>query len=98
MSRPIPGRGPESIADLLDALLQPPDTNSGDVDPHEIEQLKLESLDFVKTYIPTIDKARDTIIQEMESMVVNGLADLVSPASSQTSGSKFDLGHEEKRS
>lgn len=39
--------------------------------------LPLESLNFVKAYVPTVDKARDTIIQEMESMVVNGLADLV---------------------
>ena len=39
--------------------------------------LPLQSLEFVKNYISTIDTARDTIIQEMESMVVSGLADLV---------------------
>jgi len=35
------------------------------------------SLDFVKAHAPTIDKARDTVIQEMENMVMTGLADLV---------------------
>jgi hypothetical protein len=43
------------------------------------EDIPLDTLDFVKAYTPIIDKARDSIIQEMESMVVNGLADLVSP-------------------
>ena len=39
--------------------------------------LPLQSLDFVQAYIPTVEQARDAIIQEMESMVVNGLAELV---------------------
>ena len=48
-----------------------------DDDPGTSETIPLQSLDFVKAQIPRIDKARDAIIQEMESMVVSGLADLV---------------------
>ncbi|ORX36009.1 Golgi transport complex subunit 5-domain-containing protein [Kockovaella imperatae] len=55
-----------SVAEL-DALLEPvPDE---DVVP-------LQSLEVCRAQIPKIDRARDTIIQEMESMVVAGLADL----------------------
>lgn len=41
--------------------------------------LPLQSLDFVAAYVPVVDKARDTIIQEMESMVMSGLANLNQP-------------------
>lgn len=37
----------------------------------------MQSLEFVQAYIPVVDKAKDTIIQEMESMVFKGLTDLV---------------------
>jgi hypothetical protein len=40
--------------------------------------LPLLALDFVKIYSPTVDKSRDTVIQEMENMIFTGLADLVS--------------------
>ena len=56
--------------DLIDGLLERPDGQE--------EGLPLDSLDFVKGYTTKVDGARDTIIQEMESMVVNGLADLAS--------------------
>jgi hemoglobin-like flavoprotein len=37
----------------------------------------LQSLEFVQACVPVVDKAKDTIIQEMESMVFKGLTDLV---------------------
>lgn len=46
--------------------------------------LPLQSLKFIALYAPVVDKARDSIIQEMETMVVSGLADLVSCSSLQT--------------
>ena len=57
---------------LLKTSIPPNEEGSADV-----ELLPLDSLAFVKAYAPNVDKARDTIIQEMESMVVSGLADLV---------------------
>ncbi|WWD17827.1 hypothetical protein CI109_102270 [Kwoniella shandongensis] len=62
-----------SVAEL-DALLKPPKNEEDELDGQE--QISLTELDFVKAYAPIVDKARDTIIQEMESMVVSGLADL----------------------
>ncbi|CAD6576183.1 MAG: hypothetical protein TREMPRED_001604 [Tremellales sp. Tagirdzhanova-0007] len=66
-----------SVAEL-DALLKTsiPPNEEGSAD---VELLPLDSLAFVKAYAPNVDKARDTIIQEMESMVVSGLADLNQP-------------------
>jgi hypothetical protein len=66
-----------SVAEL-DSLLKGP--IPGDMDgPVNYEIIPLDTLDFVKAYIPSVDRARDTIIQEMETMVVNGLADLNQP-------------------
>ncbi|WVR05941.1 hypothetical protein IAU60_002967 [Kwoniella sp. DSM 27419] len=62
-----------SVAEL-DALLQPPERE--EETSVSIEQIPLLELEFVRAYAPVVDKARDTIIQEMESMVVAGLADL----------------------
>jgi len=59
----------------VDSLLKP--DLATDETAGEGSALPLDSLDFVRVCSPTVDKARDTIIQEMESMVVNGLADLV---------------------
>jgi len=65
-----------SVAEL-DGLLKPSSSSEG-MGGNEVAQIPLQTLEFVKDYIPTVDQARDSIIQEMESMVVNGLADLVS--------------------
>ena len=59
-----------------DLLLKPPMSDEGSDD--QVPALPLQSLEFVKTHVPTVDKARDAIIQEMENMVVSGLADLAS--------------------
>ena len=60
---------------IPDVLLHP--TIAEDDEANDAEALPLMSLDFVKAHAPTIDKARDTVIQEMENMVMTGLADLV---------------------
>jgi len=60
---------------ITDVLLHP--TIAEDDEANDVEALPLMSLDFVKAHAPTIDKARDTVIQEMENMVMTGLADLV---------------------
>lgn len=60
---------------MTDVLLHPTSAE-GDKEADE-EALPLMSLDFVNAHVPTIDKARDTVIQEMENMVMTGLADLV---------------------
>lgn len=60
---------------ISDVLLHP--TIAEDDEANDVEALPLMSLDFVKAHAPTIDKARDTVIQEMENMVMTGLADLV---------------------
>jgi len=60
---------------MPDILLHP--TIAEDDEANDVEALPLMSLDFVKAHAPTIDKARDTVIQEMENMVMTGLADLV---------------------
>ncbi|OCF73876.1 hypothetical protein I204_05721 [Kwoniella mangroviensis CBS 8886] len=63
-----------SVAEL-DALLKPP-SNEEEEEINDAQQIPLQELEFVEAYLSVIDKARDTIIQEMESMVVSGLADL----------------------
>ena len=65
-----------SVAEL-DGLLKPSSSSEG-MGGTELVQIPLQALEFIKDYIPTVDQARDSIIQEMETMVVNGLADLVS--------------------
>ena len=60
---------------MSDILLHP--ATAEDDEANDVEALPLMSLDFVKAHAPTIDKARDTVIQEMENMVMTGLADLV---------------------
>jgi len=60
---------------MSDILLHP--AIAEDDEANDVEALPLMSLDFVKAHAPTIDKARDTVIQEMENMVMTGLADLV---------------------
>ncbi|GMK58813.1 hypothetical protein CspeluHIS016_0602550 [Cutaneotrichosporon spelunceum] len=72
-----------SVAEL-DALLAPPDEeNEEDVEVGDeggsTAPLPLQSLEFVQAYVPVVDKARDTIITEMESMVRAGLANLNQP-------------------
>nr|XP_018267233.1 uncharacterized protein I303_01218 [Kwoniella dejecticola CBS 10117]OBR89391.1 hypothetical protein I303_01218 [Kwoniella dejecticola CBS 10117] len=62
-----------SVAEL-DALLNPPRNEDGE--DQSDSQIPLQELEFVRSYVSVVDKARDTIIQEMESMVVSGLADL----------------------
>ncbi|KAK8865981.1 hypothetical protein IAR55_001131 [Kwoniella newhampshirensis] len=62
-----------SVAEL-DALLILPSGSEDEIDGRNT--ISLTELDFVKAYAPIVDKARDNIIQEMESMVVSGLADL----------------------
>jgi hypothetical protein len=57
-------------------LLEAPSADEAE-EHSQIAPLPLQSLAFVKQYLPTVDQARDAIIQEMETMVVNGLADLV---------------------
>ncbi len=75
-----------SVAEL-DALLHPPPIAAGSEGAvHGLEPIPLIQLDFVKQYSPKIDTARDTIIQEMEGMVINGLADLNQPLLSSSRG------------
>lgn len=64
-----------SVAEL-DLLLAPPD-DDGEEQPESTAGL--QSLEFVAAYAPVVDKARDTIITEMEAMVVSGLANLNQP-------------------
>ncbi|BEJ14338.1 hypothetical protein CspHIS471_0401050 [Cutaneotrichosporon sp. HIS471] len=90
---PAPGEGEKeielakaalSVAEL-DALLAPPedeDQGEGIEDDGEggsTAPLPLQSLELVEAYVPVVDKARDTIITEMESMVRVGLANLNQP-------------------
>lgn len=65
------------VTDSSDLLLKPPEANADEKSPEDPDPIPLDSLDCVQHYRPAVDKARDTIIQEMETMVVNGLADLV---------------------
>lgn len=46
---------------------------------YHLDVIPLDELEFVKQYAPKVDTARDTIIQEMEGMVINGLSDLNQP-------------------
>ena len=64
-----------------DSLLKPSIAEDEDLSDTSISW-PLQSLDFVSAFVPTVDKARDTVIQEMEGMVISGLADLVSLRSS----------------
>jgi hypothetical protein len=86
---PAPGEGEKeielakaalSVAEL-DALLAPPEEeeNGHGEGEESTAPLPLQSLEFVEAYIPVVDKARDTIITEMESMVRSGLASLNQP-------------------
>lgn len=89
-STPAPGEGEKevelakaalSVAEL-DALLAPPADENGEENGEGEEStapLPLHSLEFVEAYVPVVDKARDTIITEMESMVRSGLASLNQP-------------------
>lgn len=61
------------VSDLVDALLNPPTPSQGS----KGTPLPLQSLSFVVAHEPAVVKARETIVQEMESMVVNGLQVLV---------------------
>jgi hypothetical protein len=61
----------------LDILLKMSLEESEAEEENRMEVIPLDELDFVKAYSPVVERARDTIIQEMETMVVNGLADLV---------------------
>lgn len=47
--------------------------------PLDPDQIALTSLDVVKAQVPAVRRARDVVIEEMEGMVINGLANLVSP-------------------
>lgn len=42
------------------------------------DQIPLTSLDVVKAQLPAVRRAKDVVIEEMEGMVINGLANLVS--------------------
>ena len=69
----------EASADRVqDGLLHPSSGQEEEEDSGE-PQLPLLALDFVKAHAPTVDKSRDTVIQEMENMIFTGLADLVHP-------------------
>jgi hypothetical protein len=57
----------------IDALLYPPTGSQTTKDP----PLPLQSLNFVVEHEPAVLKARETIVQEMEAMVVSGLQVLV---------------------
>ncbi|KAI9635240.1 Golgi transport complex subunit 5-domain-containing protein [Dioszegia hungarica] len=67
-----------SVAEL-DSLLHPPPAEEAGGMAHGLEPIPLGQLDFVKAFAPKVDAARDTIIQEMEGMVINGLSDLNQP-------------------
>nr|ODN79109.1 hypothetical protein L203_06087 [Cryptococcus depauperatus CBS 7841] len=56
----------------IDAILKERDNNEDDED----QQIPLLELNFVKTYLPLIKQSRETIIEEMESMVIVGLQEL----------------------
>ncbi|WVQ85258.1 hypothetical protein IAT38_007423 [Cryptococcus sp. DSM 104549] len=70
-----------SVAEL-DALLRAPvdedevDGDGVDGDVQKDQPISLLEIDFVRAYAPLVDNARDSIIQEMEGMVVTGLQDL----------------------
>lgn len=69
----------------LDALLAPVSEDDDGLDADAVEggdgtrPIPLQKLDFVTAYIPVVDRARDAIIQEMEGMVMSGLANLNQP-------------------
>jgi hypothetical protein len=67
-----------SVAEL-DSLLHPAPAEEAGGAAHGLEPIPLGQLDFVKAFAPKVDAARDTIIQEMEGMVINGLSDLNQP-------------------
>lgn len=73
-----------------DILLQEPEPTNSDEpistsDAHadrtslrNPEQIPLSSLEIVKNHVPGVKRSRDVVIEEMEGMVINGLANLVS--------------------
>jgi hypothetical protein len=46
--------------------------------PWDPDQISLTSLDVVKAQVPAVRRARDVVIEQMEGMVISGLANLVS--------------------
>lgn len=57
----------------LDSLLRDESNERGD----DTTSIALLDIDFVKAYSPLISRARDTVIEEMETMVFAGLQELV---------------------
>jgi hypothetical protein len=85
-------RGQLPVVVTLDVLLQEPETTNSDeqtshsgghADSTSLrnpQQIPLTSLDIVKNHVPGVKRSRDVVIEEMEGMVINGLANLVSDA------------------
>ena len=83
-------RGKLPVVSLPDILLQEPEPTNPDeqtpaseehadaVSLRDPEQIPLTSLDIVKNHVPGVKRSRDIVIEEMEGMVINGLANLVS--------------------
>lgn len=59
----------------LDSLLKDQSNEPGD----DTSSIRLLDIDFVRAYSPSISRARDTVIEEMETMVFTGLQELVRP-------------------
>lgn len=59
----------------LDSLLKDQSNEPGD----DMSSIRLLDIDFVRAYSPLISRARDTVIEEMETMVFTGLQELVRP-------------------
>nr|KIR87103.1 hypothetical protein I308_02795 [Cryptococcus tetragattii IND107] len=56
----------------LDSLLKDQSNEPGD----DTSSIRLLDIDFVRAYSPSISRARDTVIEEMETMVFTGLQEL----------------------
>ncbi|WVO19992.1 uncharacterized protein IAS62_001282 [Cryptococcus decagattii] len=56
----------------LDSLLKDQSNEPGD----DTSSIRLLDIDFVRAYSPLISRARDTVIEEMETMVFTGLQEL----------------------
>lgn len=88
-----------SVAEL-DTLLATPGeddlegsaANGGEEEENSTRPLPLQSLDFVRAVVPIVDKARDSIITEMEAMVVSGLGSLNQPLLSSSLQTAHNLG------
>lgn len=87
-----------SVAEL-DALLAPGGSGEEADENGEAEgdaggeaSIPLQTLDFVRAYAPLVDKARDSIITEMEAMVVSGLGSLNQPLLSSSLQTAHNLG------